>query len=111
MTGLPALTRNQVGKGRALYLATGLETAGWDALATRLAAEAGVAPVLAAPAEVEVSLRESDDGTRHHFVLNHRHDAVRVSMGSLRGTDLLAGRPAARVLALPPLGAAVVRLD
>lgn len=111
VAGRPALTSNRVGKGRSLYLATGLETAGWDALATRLAAEAGVAPILAAPAEVEVSLRESDDGARHLFVLNHRHDAVRVSLGSLRGTDLLADRPVSRVLALPALGAAVVRLD
>ena len=111
VAGRPALTRRKVGKGRALYLATGLEAAGWDALATRLAAEAGIAPALAAPDGVEVSLRESADGTRHLFVLNHRHDAVRVSMDSLRGVELLSDRHVSRVLALPALGAAVVRLD
>lgn len=76
-----------------------------------LCAESCVAPALAAPAEVEVSLRESSDGARHLFVLNHRHDEVRVSMEKLRGVDLLTGRRTGPRLALPALGAAVVRLD
>ncbi|MCU0792800.1 MAG: beta-galactosidase [Opitutaceae bacterium] len=112
IAGRPALTRRTVGKkGKALYLATGLDAAGWTRLAALAAAEAGVAPVLAASAEVEVSLRESADGARHLFVLNHRHAPVSVSMDKLRGRDLLTDRPVARTLALPALGAAVIRLD
>ena len=92
-------------------LACGLDAAGWRSLAARLSAEAGVAPVLAAPAEVEVSLRESASGARHLFVLNHRHEEIRVSMEKLRGVDLLTGRKTGPRLALPALGAAVIHLD
>lgn len=108
--GRPALTRRKVGQGRALYLATGLDATGWKTLAARLAAEAGVAPLLQTPSEVEVSLRESSDGTRHLFVLNHRHAAVEIPLGKLTGHDLLGGKKAARRLRLPALGAAVLRL-
>jgi hypothetical protein len=73
--------------------------------------EAGVAPVLAAPSEVEVSERISADGTRHLFVLNHRHTPVSVPLGAHRGVDVLTGRPAARTLTLAPLGAAVMALS
>jgi beta-galactosidase len=108
--GGPALTRRRLGKGCAFYLAAGLDAAGWRVLADRLAAEAGVAPLLKAPAEVEISLRESDSGVRHLFILNHRHAPVRVALGTLRGRELLSDRPAARSLTLPPLGAAVIAL-
>ncbi len=109
--GRPALTRRRTGKGQAFYLACGLDASGWHILAGRLAEAADVRPVLAAPSEVEVSLRESADGARHLFVLNHRYAPVRVALGVLRGVDLLTGRKAARSLALPALGAAVLRLE
>lgn len=109
-SGGPALTRRRHGKGAALYLACGLADEGWSTVLARLVAETGVEPALAAPAEVETSLRHSADGTRHLFVLNHRHTSVRVPLGKLRGTDLLTGRACARALALPALGAAVLRL-
>jgi beta-galactosidase len=108
--GGPALTRRRVGSGRALYLAAGLDSHGWDAFAAFAAAEAGVPPVLATPAEVEASERVSADGTRHLFVLNHRHTPVRVPLGAHRGVDVLTGRPAARTLTLAPLGAAVIAI-
>ena len=108
--GGPALTRRRVGAGRALYLAAGLDAPGWDALVAFLATEAGVAPVLAALSEVEVSERISADGTRHLFVLNHRHTPVSVPLGARRGVDVLSGRRAARTLTLAPLGAAVIAI-
>jgi beta-galactosidase len=108
--GGPALTRRRVGAGRALYLAAGLDVPGWDALAAFLVAEAGVAPVLAAPSEVEISERISADGTRHLFVLNHRHTPVSVPLGAHRGVDVLTGRRATRTLTLAPLGAAVIAI-
>jgi len=109
VAGLPALTSRRTGKGRALYLATGLDGEGWSVLASKLAKTAGLAPVLDVPTEVEVSLRESADGTRHLFVLNHRHAAVRIPLKALRGTDLLTGRKVAKTLELPALGAAAIQ--
>ena len=109
--GRPALTRRQAGEGQAFYLACGLDASGWRTLAGNLAEAAGVKPVLAAPARVEVSLRESSNGARHLFVLNHRHVSVRVPLAGLRGVDLLSNRKAARSLTLPALGVAVLRLE
>jgi beta-galactosidase len=110
IAGRPALTSRRTGKGRALYLATGLDGEGWTSLAATLAKTAGLTPVLDVPSEVEVSLRESADGTRHLFILNHRHAAVRVSLKKLRGTDVLTGRRVTGTLSLPALGASVLRL-
>ncbi len=111
LAGRPALTCNQVGQGRAFYLASGLDAAGWDALAARLAAELGLEPPLQAPRDVEVSERVDAEGRRHVFILNHRHEPVTVSLAALRGTDLLTGRRVAKRIRLAALDAAVVAAD
>jgi len=105
--GRPAVTRHAHGRGAAYYLGTRLEAAGLDLLLARVAREARVQPVLRAPAGVEATLRQSRRD-QFLFLLNHGDRPARVSLGGLRGRDLLTGRTA-RVVTLAPLGAAVIQ--
>lgn len=121
VAGMPALTRNRSGRGAALYLATGLDDAGWSTIAKLVLAEAKVDPLLNVPEGVEISLRESEavssksdkkaKAARHLFVLNHRSETVRVSTEKLRGTDLLTGKRVGPTLSLKSLDVAVIALD
>jgi len=84
LTGLPALTSNAAGDGRACYLATIPDDAGMAAVTGWAAAQAGVRPVLDVPDDrVEVS-RRGDVLT----LINHGGDAVTVSVS---GTDAVTG--------------------
>jgi beta-galactosidase len=106
--GRPAVTRNIHGRGAAYYLGTRLDATGLELLLSRVVNEAGVKPVLRTAAGVEASVREAKD-RQFLFLLNHGDKTVRVALGSHRGRDLVTGKPASRIIRLPPLGAAVIQ--
>lgn len=106
--GRPAITRNQHGRGAAYYLGTRLDDAGLDLLLDRVVKDAGVKPVLKVPAGVEATLRESRSG-KFLFLINHTDRAVKVTLGTHRGRDLITGKTVARAISLSPLGAAVIQ--
>ena len=106
--GRPAVTRNQHGRGTAYYLGTRLDAAGLDHLFREVTHTAKVAPVLAAPAGVEITLREAGKN-RFLCLLNHTDKPARLRLGKWRGTDLITNRRAAGTIVLPPLGVAVVK--
>jgi beta-galactosidase len=87
LDGQPAFTQNDVGAGRAYYLATIPDAAGAVTITAHLLAEAGIDPVLPGlPAQVEAA-RRGDVVT----VINHGETAVDLV---LPGTDLQRGGPA-----------------
>lgn len=106
--GMPALTVNRVGAGRAYYLASDPEERLLDDLYGGLLAEHGIAPPLAAPAGVEVAVRERA-GRRLIFLLNHDEQPVRVELPAGRAfRDHLGERDAAGDLELPGFGVALL---
>ncbi|MFE4453008.1 beta-galactosidase [Streptomyces sp. NPDC056796] len=107
LAGLPAVTRNDAGRGHAWYVATRPDDDGVAALVDAFLAEADVAPAVAGlPGGVEAVRRHGDDGTSFLFLINHTaHDVdVRVT-----GHELLRGQDVATRLTVPALEVAVLR--
>ena len=109
LAGSPAVTRNKVGAGLALYVSARLDQASRDAFLAAQAADAGATPTLpgAAALGVEAVRRRGADAD-YLFLLHHGDAAVRVA-GS--GTDLLSASDVSQGLVIAPGGVAVVRED
>lgn len=86
--GMPAVTENRLGKGRVIYLAARAEQKFLDLLYARLLRDAGVAPIVDAPAGVVVKEREKD-GKKYTFLLNFAGQDVRMAVPE--GLDLVSG--------------------
>ena len=86
--GMPAVTENRLGKGRVIYLAARAEQKFLDLLYERLLRDAGVAPIVDAPAGVIVKEREKD-GKKYTFLLNFAGQDVRIAVPE--GLDLVSG--------------------
>ncbi|MBL6763661.1 MAG: beta-galactosidase [Verrucomicrobiae bacterium] len=71
--GRPAMTMNEYGEGRAIYIGTMSHPAFYTDLVTWLRNIAGLAPLLRVPEQIEVSMRQRSD-YRLYFLVNH-HDA------------------------------------
>jgi beta-galactosidase len=82
----PALTRRRHGDGVAYYLTTQPVEADLRALLPRLAADAGIAPVVAAPAGVEAVRRRHADGRTYTFLANDGTSPVEVEVDGSRVT-------------------------
>ncbi len=78
--GTPAITCNRYGKGRVYYVGTtpGETLAG--KLADILCTEAGIAPVLTAPAGIEATRRITEDGRTYYFLINHNDAPKQMSI-------------------------------
>lgn len=103
--GLPAVTRREVGEGRAWYVATRLDAVGTDRLVARLVADAGLEQLPGASDVVEVTRRVGDDAS-WLFVINHGDEQADVPA---HGVDLVTGRDVAGDLVVPAGGVSVVR--
>ena len=86
--GMPAVTENRLGKGRVIYLAARAEQKFLDLLYERLLRDAGVAPIVDAPAGVIAKEREKD-GKKYTFLLNFAGQDVRMAVPE--GLDLVSG--------------------
>ena len=75
--GKPALTMNQFGLGRAIYLGTMSHQYFYQDLVVWLRKLSSLKGLLKVPEGVEVSLRQNDD-TKLYFLLNHQSSSVRV---------------------------------
>ncbi|BCJ44762.1 beta-galactosidase [Actinoplanes ianthinogenes] len=76
LAGAPAITRNRFGEGSAWYVSVGLDDDGWRRVLDRVAAEAGVTPVLPGlPPRVE-AVRRGD----LLFLFNHGDVPVSVPL-------------------------------
>jgi beta-galactosidase len=102
LDGRPAFTRNDVGTGRAYYLATIPDAAGAVTITAHLLAEAGIEPMLTGlPVTVEAA-RRGDVVT----VINHGDTSVDLE---LPGVDLQVGDPVGAVT-LAPFDVRMLRL-
>lgn len=85
--GMPALTKHSFGSGFAYYIATSSNDEFYSDYLTDICLEAGVAPVMPASDNVEVTLRKNDLG-EFIFILNHG-DTPYSSALPFKGVDLL----------------------
>ncbi|MGZ4410987.1 MAG: beta-galactosidase [Gaiellaceae bacterium] len=108
LEGRPALVRNSLGSGAVYYCSAGLGSAGIEVLARRALAEAGVEPVVRAPAGVEACRRGSPRGS-YLFLLNHNSHDVEVELPASGAVELLSGAVVGGSLPLAALGVAVLR--
>ncbi len=78
--GMPALTGNNYGKGKAYYLATDLDVDGYIALYDKLLSGIVSADkVVASPENVSVTFRYSDDG-EYVFVMNFNNEQKQLKL-------------------------------
>lgn len=105
--GNPMVTRNAVGKGQVWYVATFPDAGLLRRLYARMAAAAGVAPVMpGVPETVELSSRVAPDGTRYIFLLNSLGSPVDVPVQGVFH-DLWRDREYQGTLTLAPRGFAL----
>ncbi len=99
--GTPVITEHRFGQGWAYYIASDPEDRFLDEFFGGLLAAQQIAPLLAAPAGVEVTLRETSQ-RRLLFVLNHTPEMVHIPLTpGQHYWEHLSGRRAADSLTLP----------
>lgn len=106
LTGVPAVTRNTCGAGRAWYIATALDPADLRDVLRRAMREAGVAASgPESDGSIEV-IRRSGGADRYVFVVNHGAKDVE---HPVHGYDLVTGEQVGGVLRVPAGAVRVVR--
>ncbi len=105
LAGGPAVTRRTVGDGAAWYVSAPLPPDAVDAVAGRLAEEAGLAPTAEAPPGVE-AVRRTGEGRSYLFLLNHTGTDLDAAA---EGHDLLTDTPVGPAVTVPAGGVRVLR--
>lgn len=77
--GMPVLTENQFGKGKAYYVATASNKDFYDKYIMDICDGLGIKPVLNAVDGVEATVRENENGN-FMFVLNHNEAEVQIEI-------------------------------
>ncbi len=88
--GMPALTVNSYGKGKAYYVATRSDEGFYTDFIGNICRAAGICPVMEAPEQVEVTVRENKNGC-FLFLLNHGEGAQEILL-PWKGKELLTGK-------------------
>lgn len=88
--GMPVLTRNEFGKGKAYYVASRSDREFYQKFLLDLCVELSILPVAETPEGVEAVERENEKGS-FLFLLNHREDAADVILEK-GGVDILTDR-------------------
>jgi beta-galactosidase len=106
--GTPVLTEHSFGQGQAYYIASDPEERFLDMFYARLLAARGIAPLLDAPAGVEVTLREIGR-RRLLFVLNHNPQGQTIALpAGQRYRELLSQREVAGSIELAGYGVGIL---
>jgi beta-galactosidase len=103
--GAAAVTRHEHGGGTAWYVATRTDPATTARLMSQVVELAGVHPVVATTAGVDVQRRRKGDSS-WLFVLNHTQSSATVAAS---GTDIVTRQPVSGSVTVPAGGVAVVR--
>ena len=104
--GRPAVTLNNFGQGRAIYIGTMSHQFFYHDLVVWLRQLCGINPLLKVPDQVEVSLRQKE-GTKVYFLINHQNSPVRIPFLKPMH-DALTGRTLTGNHDLPPHGVLVI---
>jgi len=104
--GRPAVTTNEYGQGRAIYIGTISTQPFYHDLVVWLRQLVGLFPLLKVPDTVEVSMRQAD-GRKIYFLLNHQHTPVRISFFKPMH-DFLTDKSITGNFDLPPHGVLVL---
>jgi beta-galactosidase len=109
-SGEPAVTVNQLGSGRAYYLATDLEKSALNALVKHICNEAKVlSPLPHTPDGVEVMPRLTPQGQTQLYVLNHNAESVIVILPEGKFRDLLTDEISIGQSELPRFGVRILQ--
>jgi beta-galactosidase len=104
--GRPAVTMNEFGLGRAVYIGTISHQPFYNDLIVWLRQLCGLFPLLKVPDTVEVSMLEKD-GAKVFFLLNHQKSPVRINFYKPMH-DFLTGKTFSGNYDLPPHGVLVL---
>jgi beta-galactosidase len=104
--GKPAITMNEFGDGKAIYIGTMSQQPFYGDLIAWLRQMCGIHPLLKVPDTVEVSMRQKGD-TRIYFLLNHQNSPVRISFFKPMH-DFLTAKTFTGNYDLPPHGVLVL---
>jgi beta-galactosidase len=104
--GRPAVTMNNFGLGKAIYIGTMSHQHFYNDLVLWLRQMCGLQPLLKVPENVEVSMRQKE-GTRVFFLLNHQNTPVRIQFYKPMH-DFLTGNTFSGNYDLPPHGVLVL---
>jgi beta-galactosidase len=104
--GRPAMTVNEFGLGKAIYIGFVSQQPFYLDLVDWLRKKCELSPLLKVPESVEVSMRQKD-GTRIYFVLNHNNSPVRLHFYK-PVHDYLTGATFTGNYDLAPLGVLVI---
>jgi len=104
--GKPAITLNNYGNGKAIYIGTLSGREFYGDLVNWLRTLCGIHPLLKVPEAVEVSLRQKDD-VKVYFLLNHHGQQVRIQFLKPMH-DYLTGTTITGSYDLPPHGVLVL---
>ncbi len=88
--GMPVLTENHFGEGRAFYVAARSNETFYKDFLGGLCKELSISPAAKTPEGVEAVLRENENGS-FLFLLNHREDAVEIAVTE-KGRDILTDK-------------------
>ncbi|MDU5948620.1 MAG: beta-galactosidase, partial [Paenibacillus macerans] len=101
--GMPVLTVNRFGNGRAYYVASSPEASFLQGFLKNLCEEKGIKPLFEAPAGVETA-RRVKDGKAYLFLLNHNAEDAQVDIGANAKKELLSGETLTGTVTVPGRG-------
>jgi beta-galactosidase len=104
--GIPAMTMNVFGLGKAIYIGTMSHQHFYNDFVGWLRQMCNLHPLLKVPENVEVSMRQKD-GVRVYFLLNHQNSPVRIQFYKPMH-DFLTGNTFSGNYDLPPHGVLVL---
>lgn len=105
--GMPALTVNSFGQGKAYYVATDPEESFVKGLIRYACDEKGIKPIMVTPAGVEVTQRIKGDAV-FTFVLNHNEVPVTVELGQYVQHELLSDQDMSGSVEIPARGVLIL---
>ncbi|MEI2394839.1 MULTISPECIES: beta-galactosidase [Paenibacillus] len=105
--GMPALTVNRFGEGKAYYVATSPDAAFLRAFLATVSAENGIVPLVNAPEGIE-SVQRVKEGVSYLFLLNHSAEELSADIGTGERTDLLTGKKCSGSTVVPGRGVMIL---
>ncbi|MNM49630.1 Beta-galactosidase BgaP [compost metagenome] len=105
--GMPALTVNQFGKGKAYYVASSPNADFLKGFLANLCADKQINPLVNAPEGLEAA-RRVKDGASYLFLLNHTENELTAEIGERSLKDLLTGESFQGTAAVPGRGVRIL---